>query len=151
MIDKKDYVHLNDDNSLEILEYINSYIHNRNKKLKYCYNPMIQYDAMKAIEETLKTWTSQLLGNMNKQDENKKYATMEITLLGNFPVDKLEEEDVYTYKIYASNESNGIAAYGTMTLDQFKSQCENYVMLEHPTRKDTYQGVSVRFIPISNE
>lgn len=126
---------------LRTITDINNFIHIRNKKLKYCYNPMLIAEAQKANIWSLKQWAKSLL------DKNSNRAkSLDIYLLGGFPIDKINDELVYTVTWIGTMDGMVDTDTYTMTYKNFiKLYSDDFRASLIKTRKDTFYSIAIVF------
>lgn len=129
------------DDRLKVLISINSFIHSRNKKLKYCYNPMLIAEAQKANIWSMKQWVNNVM-----KDNSDKAISLDVYFLGGFPIDKVDNEDVYTVTWVGATESTSDTTTYAMTFNKFKDMFgEDFFVSIAKTRKDTFCAMCIVF------
>lgn len=126
---------------LSALNSLNAFIHSRNKKLKYCYNPMLIAEAQKANIWSIRQWAQNLI-----KSNNDKAKSLDVYLLGGFPIDKIEDEEVYTVTWIGATEYNTDTVTYTMTYKAFRQlYSDDFTASLIKTRKDTFYSIAIVF------
>ena len=126
---------------LSAINSLNTFIHSRNKKLKYCYNPMIIAEAQKANIWSISQWAQNLI-----KSNSDKAKSLDVYLLGGFPIDKIEDEEVYTVTWIGATEYNTDTVTYTMTYKAFRQlYSDDFTASIIKTRKDTFYSIAIVF------
>lgn len=133
---------LNPADRLKALIEINNFIHIRNKKLKYCYNPMLIAECQKANISSIREWAQKLFN-----DNSDRVKALDVYLLGSFPIDKINDEDVSTIT-WIGAVNNNLTDTSTLSLTRnafMKSFGDDFISSITPARRDTFSDIAIVF------
>lgn len=119
-----------------VLTKVNDFIHEKNKKIKYCYNPMLINDIVNVTDVLLINY----FRNIMKENNG---VTMIVRLIGNVEIGVDKESPIHPIKTICINEAQHNIGMEATTLEDMKEVVEDLYMMEHPTRKTTYIGISI--------